>query len=304
MMDAELTQNLDALHSKLDYIVERQRYTEDFIRDMTPVAREAMTGLAGQLAEWESRGWFDLGNEMLALFDRVANAYGPEDVRALSDSAVQILDTLRNVTQPDVLAFANDATDVLHHAEDVKPVGPFGMIGAVNDKEVQRGLAVGLEILRHLGRARNAASTGSERKKAPVRAAASAPKPGPARKAKAPAHAQCEVHAAVAAPDPSDVVMWEGLEFTTTGFLVDATEWTPDLGEKMASGLGISMTEEHWGVVMWARQDSLGCGASPNVRRVASGSGVGTKRMYALFPNTPGKSVAMIAGIPKPVGCV
>ncbi len=300
-MDAELNQHLDALHAKLDYIVERQRYTEDFIRDMTPVAREGMTALAGQMAEWESRGWFDLGNEMLSLFDRVANAYGPEDVRSLSDSAVQILDTLRNVTQPDVLAFANDATDVLHHADEVKPVGPLGMMGAVNDKEVQRGLAVGLEILRHLGRARSAASSGSERKPAPTRQSSSVRQSSSTRK---PAPAQCEPRAAVEAPDLSDVVMWEGHRFTATGFLVDAADWTPELGEKMAAGLGIELTEEHWGVVMWARQDCLTCNASPNVRRVATGSGVGTKRMYALFPNTPGKSVAMIAGIPKPVGCV
>ena len=44
--------------------------------------------------------------------------------------------------------------------------------------------------------------------------------------------------------------------------------------------------------------------ADANVRRAASGSGVGTRRMYELFPKTPGKSAAMIAGIPKPAGCV
>ena len=44
--------------------------------------------------------------------------------------------------------------------------------------------------------------------------------------------------------------------------------------------------------------------ASPNVRRFAKGSGVGTGAVYKLFPGTPGKKVAMIAGVPKPVGCV
>jgi tRNA 2-thiouridine synthesizing protein E len=57
-------------------------------------------------------------------------------------------------------------------------------------------------------------------------------------------------------------------------------------------------------VLRWIRQDFLATGASPNVRRVAGGSGVGTRRMYELFPRTPGKTAAMLAGVPKPIGCV
>lgn len=295
-MDAELIARLDALDAKLDYIVERQRFTEEFIRDMTPVGREAMTAIAARMAEWEARGWFTLGNELVALFDRVANAYGPEDVRDFSESIVQILDTVRNVTQPDVLELANEATDVLHHAEDVKPVGPLGVVGAVGDRDVQKGLGVALEILRHLGKAREAAQAPRRERPAPK---AKAPEPAaPSRQAAPKLEPQPLV------PPAAEVVEWEGRRFTSEGFLLDASTWDEALATKMAAGLGIQLTDEHWAVLRWVRQEHASSGASPNVRKMASGSGVGTKRMYELFPGTPGKTAAMIAGIPKPVGCV
>ena len=66
----------------------------------------------------------------------------------------------------------------------------------------------------------------------------------------------------------------------------------------------VALGDEHWTVTQWARSDFAETGASPNVRRSGCGSGVGTQAMYRLFPPTPGKTCAMIAGVPKPVGCV
>ena len=95
-----------------------------------------------------------------------------------------------------------------------------------------------------------------------------------------------------------------GKRFTPEGFLVDANDWDRDLAGAMANALGLELGDEHWTVILWAREAYLSGGSSPNVRRVASGSGIGTKRIYELFPNSPGKTTARLAGIPKPAGCV
>ncbi|MCO4746782.1 MAG: TusE/DsrC/DsvC family sulfur relay protein [Proteobacteria bacterium] len=289
-MDIDQIARLEAIDKKLDYIVERQQYTEDFIREMTPVGREAITALAARLAVWEERGLFAIGTELLGLVDKLADHYGPEDVRELSGSVVAILDTVRNVTQPDVLEFANEATDVLHDADKVKPVGPMGAAAAVRDVEVQRGLGVALEILRHLGR-----SHGNGQKPQVRRPTTSAGDTVSSSSKTSPEPTKCP---------PTEVVVWEGHRFTADGFLLDTAVWDDALAIKMAAGLGIDLTDDHWAVVRWARQDYLTTGASPNVRRMASGSGVGIRQMYALFPKTPGKAAAMVAGIPKPAGCV
>ena len=278
-----LQARLDEMDRKLDYVVERQQYAEELILEMTPIAREAMTAAAAQLSEWEAKGLLSMTGELSALLGQ----YMP-----------QIVDTLRNVLQPDVLELANEATDVLHHAEDVEPVGVFGAMRATaRDEDIKRGMAVALELLRHLGQARGGHSV--------ERHAPPAPAPRPASPPVRPTVTELPPP-----PRPVDLaratepVMWEGHAFTHEGFLLDPTTWDEALAAKMAAGVGIQLTDEHWTVLQWARQDFLEHGASPNVRRVAAGSEVGTKRMYELFPKSPGKTAAMLAGIPKPVGCV
>jgi tRNA 2-thiouridine synthesizing protein E len=297
-----LLARLDAIDAKLDYVVERQEYVEDLVREMTPVLREAMNAMAGEMQGWEERGWFAMGKEMVGLFDRLAAAYGPDDVREFSDHVVQIVDTVRNVTQPDVLDFANDATDVLHHADEMQPVGPLGMAKATADADVRRGMAVALQILKQLGQVSGSASDGTRR-----------PAPTPSAKAKPasskPAASAAARPAVATTPKPAadvlgEVVEWQGRRFSAEGYLLDVEAWDEALATAMAEGLGITLTDEHWTVLRWARQDYLEHGASPNVRRVATGSGAGTQRVYQLFPGTPGKHIAMVAGIPKPVGCV
>lgn len=290
---------LERIEAKLDYVVERQRFLEEMIDEMMPVGREALAVASEMLGDAEKKGYIAVANELMALADRVVGHYGPGEVRQLSEGIVQVLDTVRNVTQPEVLAVANEATEVLHHADALRPVGLLGAARATaSDPEVQRGLAVGLEILRQLGKVRG---TGAN---VPARTSAARPAPSPSSSALAPKPTSNATPPTHASPPSSGPVTWEGHTFDADGFLLDASTWSEDLAVKIAGALRVTLTEEHWTVVRWAREDALTTGASPNVRRVAAGSGVGTQRVYQLFPKTPGKTVARIAGIKKPVGCV
>lgn len=296
-MDTELRERLDAIDARLSLVLERQRFVEDLVAEMTPVLREVLRSGSDRLAELEAKGWFRFGAELLPALDRVVATTSPEDLRELAAHVGPLIATLRRVSEPDVLELANEAADVVSHADEVAPVGVVGVMRAGREADVQRGLGVALEVLRHLGRHQ-----------------ASAPRPAappPALPANAPSTPTAAPEAAPRprlAPVPPPVtpatVTWEGRAFTSEGFLLDPTGWDEALALKMAEALGLTLTEEHWKVIRWIRADHAATGASPNVRRVASGSGVGTRRMYELFPKTPGKTAAMLAGVPKPVGCV
>jgi TusE/DsrC/DsvC family sulfur relay protein len=88
------------------------------------------------------------------------------------------------------------------------------------------------------------------------------------------------------------------------GFLTDATQWTPDVGEAIADEIGLRLSPEHWKVIAFCREDAAREGQPPGLRRISKLSGVGTKELYALFPKGPGKLAARVAGLPKPHGCV
>lgn len=95
------------------------------------------------------------------------------------------------------------------------------------------------------------------------------------------------------------------VEVNDEGFLLDSSQWTPEIAEAIAETAGISsLTDRHWKVITFCREDAAREGHSPGLRRIAKLSGVDTKELYQLFPKGPGKLAAKIAGLQKPQGCV
>ena len=97
----------------------------------------------------------------------------------------------------------------------------------------------------------------------------------------------------------------KNVEITDEGYLTDSAEWTPEVGEAIATEVGVdSLSAEHWKVITFCREDAAKEGQAPGLRRISKLSGVGTKDLYKLFPKGPGKLAARIAGLPKPTACV
>jgi len=94
------------------------------------------------------------------------------------------------------------------------------------------------------------------------------------------------------------------VETTNDGYLADAGQWTPAIGEAIAAEVGINLTPVHWEVINFAREDYSTTGLSPGLRRIAAQSTVKMKDLYKLFPKGPGKLVAKISGTPKPKSCL
>jgi len=88
-------------------------------------------------------------------------------------------------------------------------------------------------------------------------------------------------------------------------FFIDPLEWSEDLVPELARREGIAdLSEEHWQVIRFMREQWRTTGAGPSVRALSKTSGVSVKRLYELFPKGPAKTAARIAGIPKPRGCI
>ena len=88
------------------------------------------------------------------------------------------------------------------------------------------------------------------------------------------------------------------------GFMTEYDEWSEELGTTLAGNIGIEMTDRHWDVITFLREDFMAEGETPTLRRVTSVGGIPTKELFQLFPKKPAKKMAYVAGLPKPVGCV
>jgi tRNA 2-thiouridine synthesizing protein E len=97
----------------------------------------------------------------------------------------------------------------------------------------------------------------------------------------------------------------QAVEVDADGFLVDTSQWTPEVAEALAREAGIgTLTPAHWKVIAFCREDAAREGEPPGLRRISKLSGVGTKQLYELFPRGPGKLASLVAGLPKPQGCL
>jgi tRNA 2-thiouridine synthesizing protein E len=88
------------------------------------------------------------------------------------------------------------------------------------------------------------------------------------------------------------------------GFMTEYDEWTEELASTLAANIGIELTDAHWDVIRFLRDDYRSQGETPTLRRVTTVGGIATKDLFGLFPKKPAKKMSYIAGLPKPAGCV
>lgn len=101
------------------------------------------------------------------------------------------------------------------------------------------------------------------------------------------------------------------IEFDEEGFLRNLSDWSETVAEEIAQSEGISLNDSHWEVIMVIREFyqtfQLSPAMRPLVKAVANKLGKDKgKSIYLLklFPGSPAKLVAKIAGLPKPDNCL
>jgi TusE/DsrC/DsvC family sulfur relay protein len=103
---------------------------------------------------------------------------------------------------------------------------------------------------------------------------------------------------------PVTTISGKNVHVNEEGFLTEYDEWDEELATVLAQQIGIELTDAHWQVIRFLREDFKIQGETATTRRVQTVAGVPVKDQFALFPKKPGKKMAYIAGLPKPRGCV
>lgn len=98
----------------------------------------------------------------------------------------------------------------------------------------------------------------------------------------------------------------QSIDTTANGYLADHTAWSEALANHMASLEGIALTDKHWDLIKYLREEYFDNGGNqPNTRSIvkamseAWGTNVSQKDIYDLFPLDPSKQGGRIAGLPE-----
>jgi tRNA 2-thiouridine synthesizing protein E len=100
----------------------------------------------------------------------------------------------------------------------------------------------------------------------------------------------------------------DGVELETDdqGFLVEAN-FSEEVVQLIAAAEAVQLTDAHWEVVNYLREEYREHGHTPNFRNMLKGMGeihpgIDSKYLYDLFPVGPAKQGPKIAGLPQPYG--
>ena len=132
--------------------------------EVGPLATPAVASLTSRMQQLDERGYFDFGREAAGVLDNVVTSFSEEDVRLLGQNIVLILQTVRQMTQPEVMNLLGRTATGISESETAPPAGPppstLALIRQMRDPLVRRGLVRVLATLRTIGA--QSASTGAQ----------------------------------------------------------------------------------------------------------------------------------------------
>ena len=149
-MLVEINRKLDDVARVTEDLSRQLESLHDLREDLVPVAHEGLMIAYRKLNALEQDGVIDFLRESSAVFQTIATSFSRDDVKALGDNVVHILETVRNLTQPEVLELADKTSKALRDVP-AEPLGRIGLMRSLRDPEVRRGLTMFLGVLRELG---------------------------------------------------------------------------------------------------------------------------------------------------------
>ncbi len=138
----------------LEKAVAQLESINDLVVDVMPIVKQGIELAIEKAAMLEEAGYFDFIEAGIGVIDRVVTGYSKEDVEALGDNVVQMLDIVKDLTQPDMLAVTQRMLDVVHKQAEIssetvtEPPSLFALAGKVRDPEVRMGIGRALDTLK------------------------------------------------------------------------------------------------------------------------------------------------------------
>lgn len=121
--------------------------------EATKLSGAMVAKVSDALDQAEKKGYFAFAKGGAEIADKVVTSFSEDDVQALGDNIVLILNTVKQMTQPEIMTMLR-RTMVTVQADQVtetKPPSTFALLREMRDPEVRRGLARTLHMLRSIG---------------------------------------------------------------------------------------------------------------------------------------------------------
>ena len=117
-------------------------------QDLNPLTQDAFLALMNRLDEMERKGYFAFFRGGMSIMDQIVTSFSEDDVEQLGQNVVLILNTVKEMTQPEIMMLLQNTAHVMREEEPIEDVSMMSILRQLNDPAVKRGLAKTLTVLK------------------------------------------------------------------------------------------------------------------------------------------------------------
>ncbi len=148
-----LIRNIDNINEFLDTL----ESINDFLKDATPIARQVGLDAIQKMNEFDQKGYVEFFRELTRIMDNIVGHFTVQDVRDLADNIVTILETVKGITQPDMLMALDNGVKV-YKSLDTQNIPEYTVWKAMKElrtPEMKKGLGFMITFLKNLSKEDN-----------------------------------------------------------------------------------------------------------------------------------------------------
>jgi len=149
----KLIRNVDTLTDLFDML----ESGKDLLADLTPIIQQV--GLDGMhfMHDIEQKGYFDFLRQSMKIMDNIVTHFTTDDLQLLADNIVTILETVKSLTQPEMLKTINNSLTIYKSIQirDIEEYSIFKALREMNSKEMRTGIGFMMTFLKNISKETN-----------------------------------------------------------------------------------------------------------------------------------------------------
>ncbi|MBS3806647.1 MAG: DUF1641 domain-containing protein [Bacteroidales bacterium] len=124
----------------------------DLTKDAGPIVNEVGVDVIHKFHEMEQKGYFDFLRESTRIMDTIVRNYSPEELRELAENIPVILETIHNITQPDMLRALNNAVNTYQETDfsEIKEYSLWKTFKEMRSPEMKKGMGFMITFMKKL----------------------------------------------------------------------------------------------------------------------------------------------------------
>lgn len=153
MLMIKLLKNVGNFHNLLSLF----ESMNDLVKDAQPIVNEVIIDFTKKMNTLDQKGYFEFLAEASRIIDNIITHFTPQDVRMLADNITTILETVKGLTQPDMLGALNNAVNVFKHleTEQIPEYSVWKVMREMNTPEMKRGMGFMMTFMKNIAQQSN-----------------------------------------------------------------------------------------------------------------------------------------------------